>query len=144
MNQYKRNNQLFPNLVKVNYPDQSNYRINKCSGSARLVIAECGEDNYVAPVGIESIESGMTLEYGLRCLDNALALLPKKNEKDDSADFNKLHSSILLTGAFISLKLKKFSKAAELATKCKQLDATKSSALLAELYLVSRTMTLSL
>ena len=78
----------------------------------------------------------MSLEYGLRCLDNALALLPKHNEQDESSDFCKLHSSILLTGSYIALKLKKYSKAAELARKCKELDATKSSVLLAELYLV--------
>ena len=103
------------------------YKIFK--GCARLAIAEtCSSE---PPPSSESLNPALSLEFGLGCIENALVLLPRKVPDDE--DFSRLQQSILLAGAFIALKLKRFSKSAEYARKC----ITVKSSLLASFYLVS-------
>ena len=109
-------------------------------GTARLVIAECGSDEFIEPTVSESEMNDpvMCLEYGASCIRNAEVLLPKKS---DGPDYQKLCSSILLAGAFLALKLRRYSQCAEYSRKCKAIAQTKSdwdpkSMLLSDLYLV--------
>ena len=109
-------------------------------GTARLVIAECGSDEFIEPTVSESEMNDpvMCLEYGASCIRNAEVLLPKRS---DGPDYHKLCSSILLAGAFIALKLRRYSQCAEYSRKCKAIAQGKTdwdpkSILLSDLYLV--------
>jgi len=108
-------------------------------GTARLVIAECGSDEFIEPTVSESEMNDpvMCLEYGASCIRNAEVLLPKRS---DGPDYHKLCSSILLAGAFIALKLRRYSQCAEYSRKCKAIAQGKTdwdpkSILLSDLYL---------
>ena len=98
-------------------------------GCARLAIAETSHDE--VPVESDSLTPTLSLSFGISCIENALVLLHKRVSDDD--DFCQLHQSILLGGAFIALRLKRFSKTAEYAKKCIQIKPN----VLASFYLVS-------
>lgn len=100
-----------------------------CSGCARLAIAETRHERDV-PVEPDSLSPSLSLSFALSCIENALVLLPRRLPDDE--DFAHLHQSILLAGAFVALKLKRYSKAAEYGRKC---NAIKPS-LLGSFYLV--------
>lgn len=96
-------------------------------GCARLAIAETSDDE--VPVDTDSLTPTLSLSFGISCIENALVLLHKRVSDDD--DFCQLHQSILLGGAFIALRLKRFSKTAEYAKKCIQIKPS----ILASFYL---------